>query len=154
MTREKWGKKMNSLRGKILSGFAIILLLLIITSLYSLFNVYRINSNVAQIVENDIERLSISEQLAFNMAEKLALIRGYVLLGDQAYKDRYLILADESDKLEQRILEIHDAPEIVELVAKIDRWDQLVTERVIPLFEGSGRDTTVITIQYQVDPIA
>ncbi len=145
---------MRSLRGKILSGFTIILLLLVIMSAYSLFNVNRINSNVEHIVQEDLQSLTISNQLAHNMAERLALVRGYILIGDTDYKDRYLQLTEISINLEEQLVQLNGSEEVQELVENSQLWDRLITGRIFPMFEANGRDTAVASIRHQVDPLA
>ncbi|WNF38691.1 methyl-accepting chemotaxis protein [Bacillaceae bacterium IKA-2] len=145
---------MLSLRIKILSGFGIILLLLLIVSSYSIFNNTKINSNVEQMIENDLQRLATSDFLAINMAERLALVRGYILIGDKDYKQRYMELTEESAAIEKQLLALTDNETIHDLIEKSQRWDLLIIERIIPMYEENGRDTAVMSIQYQVDPLA
>ncbi|MFN7252777.1 MAG: methyl-accepting chemotaxis protein [Anaerobacillus sp.] len=145
---------MNSLRGKIISGFMVILLLLIIMSAYSLYNIHRINNNVERIVQEDLQRFSLSNDLAFNMAERLALVRGYILVGKKEYKESYLQLTEESVLLEEQLLAIHEDANTLDLVEKSQLWDRLITGRIFPMFEANGRETAVISIQHQVDPLA
>jgi methyl-accepting chemotaxis protein len=145
---------MNSLRGKIISGFAVILLLLIIMSAYSLYNIHRINNNVERIVQEDLQRFSLSNDLAFNMVERLALVRGYILVGKKEYKESYLQLTEESVLLEEQLLAIHEDANTLDLVEKSQLWDRLITGRIFPMFEANGRETAVISIQHQVDPLA
>ncbi|MCT8137927.1 methyl-accepting chemotaxis protein [Anaerobacillus sp. CMMVII] len=145
---------MNNLRGKIISGFSVILLLLVIMSGYSLYNVHQINSNVEQIVEDDLQRLTLSNDLAYNMAERLALVRGYILLGKAEYKERYLELTEESYLLEEQLLAIQEGTYILNLVEKSQLWDRLISGRIFPMFEANGRETAIVSIQYQVDPLA
>lgn len=145
---------MSSLRGKIISGFTVILLLLIIMSGYSLYNVQRINNNVENIVQEELQRSSLSNDLAFNMVERLALVRGYILIGKAEYKERYIELTEKSYALEEQLLGIHEDTYILNLVEKSQLWDRLITGRIIPMFEANGRETAIVSIQYQVDPLA
>ncbi len=150
---------MKSLRIKILIGFSLVLILLIVVSAYSLLNNKRINNNVVTIVEEDLQRLSISEQLAYNMAERLALVRGYVLVGDEDYKKRFIALENLSYELEEKILNYtHSNSEIEELarglVSKNEVWNRLINNRIFPMFEESGTDTVSVSIRFQVDPFA
>lgn len=143
-----------SLRGKIISGFAVILAILVIMSAYSLFNVHRITNNVEHIVQEDLQQLTISNELAQNMAQRLAYVRGYILLGVKEYKEQYIYLTEQSYLLEERLLQFHNDDAITELVESSQRWDRLITERIFPMYETNGRETAIISIQYQVDPLA
>ncbi|QOY34820.1 methyl-accepting chemotaxis protein [Anaerobacillus isosaccharinicus] len=145
---------MSSLRGKIISGFSVILLLLVLMSGYSLYNVHQINNDVEQIVQEDLERVSLSDELAYNMAERLALVRGYILLGKKEYKESYIELTEQSYVLEEELLAIHEDIKIINLVEKSQLWDRLISGRIFPMFEANGRETAIISIQYQVDPLA
>ncbi|RXI97855.1 methyl-accepting chemotaxis protein [Anaerobacillus alkaliphilus] len=143
-----------SLRAKIISGFSVILLLMVIMSGYSLYNVIQINKNVELVVQEDLPKLSLSNELAHNMAERLALVRGYILLGKKEYKEGYIELTERSYVLEEELLTLHEDTYILNLVEKSQLWDRLITGRIFPMFEANGRETAIVSIQYQVDPLA
>lgn len=149
----------KSLRMKVLIGFSLVLALLMAISTYSLFNIHLINSNVEEVVQEDLQRLTISEELSYNMAERLALVRGYVLVGDEDYKERFIQLENSSYDLGEMILRYtHNNGEIGELarelISKNEVWNQLIINRIFPMFEESGTDTVSVSIRFQVDPLA
>ncbi|OIJ17508.1 hypothetical protein BKP37_03175 [Anaerobacillus alkalilacustris] len=150
---------MKNLRFKILIGFSFVLILLISVSTYSLFTIYSMNTNVKEIVQEDLQRFSISEMLASNMSERLALVRGYVLVGDEDYKKRFIELEAASYELGETIQKFTHYDEqldkfALELLSKNQVWNELITNRIFPLYEENGTGYISANIRFQVDPLA
>ncbi|RNA69445.1 methyl-accepting chemotaxis protein [Alteribacter keqinensis] len=145
----------KSLRAKILLGFGIILVILLGISSFSMVNLYTINQNVDRIMSEELPHLTTSSGMALNMADRMANIRGYILSGDDEYRERYIELAEESNALGADLLGFSNEDEhVAHLIDRSEYWNDITISRVFPMYEEHGMDTALITVRYQLDPIA
>ncbi|OIJ15125.1 hypothetical protein BKP37_06815 [Anaerobacillus alkalilacustris] len=145
---------MKSIRGKIISGFSMILLLLLMMSAYNLFNVYKINTTVEQTLQEYLQILRISEDLAYNTEQRLDAANRYILLNNSTHKERYMNLREESKVLEEEILKLNDNYQLKELMKESHTWDRMITEEIFVVYEKNDRETALESFQRYIDPLA
>ncbi|MBU9721390.1 MULTISPECIES: methyl-accepting chemotaxis protein [Bacillaceae] len=145
----------RSLRLKILLGFAIILLITVTMSAFSLYNLSVVNENVEGIVTEEIARVSASDEMAYNMADRMANIRAYLLSGDDEYRENFIQMAEESEVLGETLLAFYpEDEEVAHFVERSGYWNHLTISRVFPSYLEHGAGTAFVTVRYQLDPIA
>ncbi|MBP1155078.1 MULTISPECIES: methyl-accepting chemotaxis protein [unclassified Paenibacillus] len=135
---------MNKIRGKILLGFAIVLAVFIGMSAVTLSNVGNMNQLTNQLTSVDSVQLEHMQTMRFNMAERLAVTRGYLLYGDATLKDKFYDYTKQSQDLEGKILALmagNDKEHIVkEVVDKSIAWGNAVDRDVIQVYEKGDRE--------------
>ncbi|WP_026689766.1 methyl-accepting chemotaxis protein [Alteribacter aurantiacus] len=145
----------KSLRAKILLGFGFILFILIGISGFSITNLYTVNQNVEQIIREELPHLTTSNNMALNMAERMATIRGYILTGDEEYQAQYISLAEQSNELGDALLTYSGENEhIAYLLDRSEYWNDITIRQVFPMYEEHGMQTAMIPVRHQLDPIA
>ncbi|WP_280771903.1 methyl-accepting chemotaxis protein [Salipaludibacillus daqingensis] len=145
----------NSIRAKILLGFGVVLVIIVAMSGYSLYNLYTVNNHVDDIVSDNLPRVATSDEMAYNMADRMATIRAYILSGEEEYREHFIDMAAESEELGDLLLNYSNRDvDVAHLIEQSDRWNRLTIDRVFPMFEEHGLDTAFITVRYELDPIA
>ncbi|WP_088104498.1 methyl-accepting chemotaxis protein [Halalkalibacter urbisdiaboli] len=134
------------LRSKILIGFSLIVLLMLGFSGYTVLNVQQSNEAIESLNEESIPMLLAKERMAFNVAERLALARGYVLLGDSNYKLEFEKLTKESEELSAWIAE-HSKDEAVLHITKVNtEWTNTIAQEVFPTYDNGNKEEAKLVL--------
>ncbi|WP_138419459.1 methyl-accepting chemotaxis protein [Aquibacillus sediminis] len=155
MKRKRFKGKftLSSLKAKILLGFSIVLVLVVILGLYNFFGVNQLNQKTETMVEQDIPLLVADEKLATNMAHRTGLLRGYLLYGNENYKQEFNDTLDESIELENYVMENSDSEYAKELLDKKIEWGHL-TDEVFEQYDQGNEDVAMEIMSNQVQPLA
>lgn len=129
----------RSLKRKVLFGFMSILFLMLLMSAYSVWSVNNINNDLKDLGNEKIPLLVNDEQMAFNMAERIALVRGYLLTGDEEYKDKFETYALESDKIAEQIKKLSNSEDIRKLLEKNDTWENIIMNEVFAAYDEGDK---------------
>ncbi|QOY35363.1 methyl-accepting chemotaxis protein [Anaerobacillus isosaccharinicus] len=131
---------MKSIKYKILLGFSIILVLMLILSSYVLINIKTFNKEVEQVVAVDLELLIADKKLEFNMSQRIAFARGYVLYGEQSYKDLFNTYTEESTIIHDKILSLSNSDKAKPYIDKSIEWRKLIQEEVFGEYDRGNRE--------------
>lgn len=145
---------MKTLRAQIMLGFGVVLLLVAILAINSIMGINGLVSHAGNVAEEELPMLATDSKLSFNVAERVALVRGYMLRKENSYITRFEELTEESVQLQEALLEADDSPENRELVEMSIEWREIITDRVFPAVK-SGRVADALRIDAQsADPLA
>ncbi|WP_371069374.1 methyl-accepting chemotaxis protein [Sediminibacillus sp. JSM 1682029] len=142
------------LRTKILAGFSIVILLVVGFGLYNFLSQGKVNQDTESIVTEQLPLLIADERAAFNIAEMIALTRGYVIYGDPEYLEQFDRYAEELDQMEKTILSLSDNEQVKQLVEKGDEWETTVREQVFAVYKNGNEDQAISNLSLQVKPLA
>lgn len=88
----------KSIRGKLLTGFSIVVVLIILLGLF-IFSTLRANNEATRnILEKELPLLIADEQLSLDMANRISSSRGFILTGEASYKDLFDTYTEDSEK--------------------------------------------------------
>lgn len=141
--------QLNSIKKKILFGFSIVLILVIGLGFFNFLAIQAINKNTSEIVDEQMPILIAEDGIALNMAERTALLRGYVLYGDEELKEEFLDYIDESIELENEVLSLNDTEEMNDLIEQKARWGK-ATEAVIEAYDAGNEITAMNILETEV----
>ena len=141
---------MKSLRGKILGGFSVILILFILLLLFCFSKFSTFDRNVNEIVTEEIPLLIYDEVLSKEIQKQIALVRGYVLFGEEDYKNRFLEVKEESEEYQEKLQKVSTSKEAQELVEKTKQWNELVVSELFPAFESGKQNLTTEILKGEV----
>lgn len=133
----------KSVKKKMLAGFGLVLLLMIALSSYFISNMKYIHDETEIVIKDEMDLLVLDKTMAFNIAERIALARGYVLTGDVSYKEEFEQYSSEMVNLEQQLLKHDDIAKAKELIQLGDHWQQRVENEVFPLYEQGNIEASV-----------
>lgn len=117
--------RFKSLRQKILFGFSVVILLAFGLSAFIIYSVNQVNHDLDVMMEREMEILHISESLAFEMADSINMIRGYILYGDERYREQFEGRKEKSLELEQQALALSHSSQMEQLLEEKARWRTL-----------------------------
>lgn len=144
---------MKSIKQKLLSVFLIVVLLITVLCLYNYASVMKFNQETENIIKEDLPLLIADEELAFNIAERIALARGYILYNDASYKESFLQYTEESIKLQDQVLKETHSEEAKQLLEKSVEWRKIITEEVFVEFDNGNKEQALVIMTNKVQPL-
>lgn len=144
----------KSIKTKILMGFSIVILLTLILGMYSYYAVNKSNNSTEEIVNNQLQLLIADDKLAFSMAQRIALTRGYVLFGDADYKEQFNEYTEESKEYQLYILEKSDSVEVENLINQSVEWRGIVIDDVFNEYDKGNEELALQNLYNEVQPLA
>lgn len=142
----------KSIRAKILGGFAVTIVLMLMLSFYTINSINKTNTSIRGILEKELDLLIVDEKLSTNMNRRTSLIRGYMLYEDDTYRETFNDELDETIALENQALELSASVEVKDLMAKKFEWGTLTDEALAAYDEGDNEKAYEIMIE-QAQPI-
>ncbi|NEU30475.1 methyl-accepting chemotaxis protein [bacterium LRH843] len=137
---------MRGIRGRILLGFLLVVLLMVGYSGYSIWSIQQSNAKVTQMKDEQIPILITTEKMAFNVANRLGLSRGYLLLGNPNYVDEFSKLSEESKEIEEWILTNTDDPILHQAVEQTREWATAIENEVFPVYKSGDKEEAMLLL--------
>jgi methyl-accepting chemotaxis protein len=131
---------MKTIRTKLMLGFLSILLLLILIGTGSYLGISKINEEAEELIKEDIELLAATDRLSFNIAQRIATARGYLLFDSTDYKELFLDYTEQSKAIQDHVLNLTSDKELQTLVAKSTEWRTMVVEKVFVEYETGDKE--------------
>lgn len=142
----------KSIRAKILGGFGVTIVLMLMLSFYTIHSINKTNTSIRGILEKELDLLIVDEKLLTNMNRRTSLIRGYMLYEDETYRQTFNDELDETIALENQALELSNSAEVDDLMGKKFEWGTLTDEALAAHDEGDKEKAYEIMIE-QAQPI-
>ncbi|WP_338066918.1 methyl-accepting chemotaxis protein [Virgibacillus profundi] len=149
--KRKFGFK--SIKSKIIFGFSIVILLVILLSAYNIYSTVKTNEDIQEIMDYQLTLLIADEKMVINMAERTALLRGYLLFGDAALLNQFSEGVEPSIALENQVLELNDSEEVQAIIDKKIEWGHF-TDDVIAEYESGNEDRALDIMSLFVRPLS
>lgn len=131
-------RKIKTIRLKILLSFSVIILM---TWVYSIFNYYQNEytvKNTEKMVNENVAILSMSYQLAQSIDNRLAAARGYVLTGNESYKEEFQISTDTANEVITKLEKFNEYKQVEKTISQAIEWRQDVTDQVFTAYDAGN----------------
>ncbi|WP_062515044.1 methyl-accepting chemotaxis protein [Halobacillus sp. KGW1] len=145
---------MKSIRGKILTAFSVVILLTVLLASFNYFATSRTNENTKGIVDRELPLLILDEKLAYNLSQKVAAARGYVLFNDDAYRETFEAYSEDSMKMQKDLLDRTDSDDIRKLVTDSIEWEGTVRTEVFERFDDGREEEALKALEDTVTPVS
>lgn len=151
-TKEKWKRLGNlfnfkSIKQKILFGFSIIIVLVILLGVNSYSMSKTTNEAVESIANEDLPLLIASEGLVSSLIDRIAVAYGYIIFEDSTYKERFQEFIEDGKQFEKQISEIHSSDEFNELVDLAVEWREFIPNEVFTEFDNGNKELAIQKLQ-------
>src|SRR5699024_4485833 len=135
------GKLFNfkSIKAKILSGFIIIMVILLLFSVFIYLVIDNMRDLSEGVVDKEVPLLIADSNFANNMLEFCALTNLYLLTGDADVKKELMAAIDEGDEIEEYLLDISNSDELRDVIDRKGNWETTVNE-AIDLYDKGNED--------------
>lgn len=142
----------KNLRAKVLFGFSIVMVLVILLSGFTIYAITKMNDDLQKLLEEELSLLITDENLAKNMADRTSLIQGYVLFANDRYKEEFQAGTEESIALENQALEYSESAKLGELLEKKMEWGTLTGE-IIAAYENGDEIEAINIMEKSLEPL-
>lgn len=133
-----------SIRQKFLAGFGVILLFIAAIASLGFYGNKHADYKLDGMMEKDYALVSLSTKMELNVSNRVMLARGYVLYGDETYKERFLEETEKAAALKEQIKQLMgNSSSYQDAVAKSSKWENLIIDQVIPAYEKEGFDGAI-----------
>lgn len=145
---------MKSVRTKLFAGFGLIVLIFVVLAVVVNLELSKLSRDVAQIEETEVPTLIAYEKLAFNISQRIALARAYVMYGEQEYKDDFYKYTEQSKKIQDELLSKIDDSNLATYVQMSTRWREMIEEKVFANYENGNLELANSVLKNEAQPIA
>lgn len=142
----------KSLKTKILLAFTTVIVLVIILSSITAVTIARANANTEKMVNEELELLIVDDNLTFSLSQRIAAARGYILFGDQMYKNLFNQYSEKSHEHEKTLLALSDVKASKEIVARSNDWEQMVLTEVFERYDKGDSAGAASYLRSSVEP--
>ncbi|MBM7553773.1 methyl-accepting chemotaxis protein [Thalassobacillus pellis] len=144
---------MKSIKGKILLGFSAVIMLTLFLGVFNYFANAKANQKMEEITNKQLPLLITDEKLSFYLAERIALSRGYVLFGEESYRDKFNQYTEETAALQEELLKLSNSAQAAELVEKSRQWLELVENEVFTNYDNGEEEAALTALREKVTPL-
>ena len=144
----------KSIKTKMILGFSIIILLVLALAGYNTYSLNKMNYGTKDIVKTELPLLIADEKIAFNTAQRLAIVHAYVLYGDKRYKDLFMENTEESIKYQEEILKMNDSAEVKQLIDQTVKWREMIINDVFNVYDQGNKELAIDNLYNKVNPIS
>ncbi|MFB1050149.1 methyl-accepting chemotaxis protein [Paraliobacillus sp. JSM ZJ581] len=144
--------QLNSIRKKILFGFSLVMVLVIILGIYNYLAIRSLNQNTSEVVEEQQPVLILANKIALDMAERTSLVRGYLLYDDVEYRKEFDSHTDESIALENEVMKLNSSKEVKALIDKKVMWGEMLSN-VFDEYDAGNKEQAMSIMRTEIKPL-
>ncbi|MGE7661118.1 methyl-accepting chemotaxis protein [Peribacillus sp. NPDC097197] len=145
---------MKKIKTKVLLAFMLVISLCIILGAYSIYSSNKSLKHSRDIIDHELPLLIKDEQLLYNLSQRMAFVRGYILFGDEQYKEDFLAYTEESKHLQEELLALSDSERTKEIIETSIDWRTMIEERVFTQYEQGDEKQAKEILLNEVAPIS
>ena len=142
----------KSIRSRIISGFAVTIVLMLLLSIYTIVSINKTNESIKSILEQEMDLLIVDEKLATNMNKRTSLLRGFMLYEEESYRNEFEEETALSIELENKATELSDSEELEELIGKKVAWGNL-TDEILTAYDNGDMEKAREIMVEQAHPL-
>src|SRR5699024_10767654 len=146
--------QLNSIKTKMLLGFSFIIVLVIALSVYNFVTIKGSNNDTKEMIEEQLQLLIADEKIAYNTSERLAELRGYLLFNDEVHKENFNALTEESERYQEKVLELNGTDEVKQLIDETVEWRELIYQEVFNEYDRGKEEVALRNLQEKVVPVS
>ncbi|WP_107943035.1 methyl-accepting chemotaxis protein [Metasolibacillus fluoroglycofenilyticus] len=142
----------KTLRAKILYGFIIVLIMIIVQGGYSIFNNIKMSNNIEYMIKTELELSIYDQHLANSVSSRIAAARGYVLSGDTVNKELFYEYVEQSLSNEEAVRKIINAEKLAnskefeDLSARTRAWREQIENNVFSVYDSGNKERAATNI--------
>ncbi len=145
---------MKSIKLRILTAFGTVVLLTVLLGTFSIYSSNKSLSNSESIIDVELPILYEIQQLNYNLSERIAYSRGYVLFGDEQFKRQFSDYTGESIKIQRELEKLSTSAETKELIEKSIIWRTIIQEEVFTAYDAGDPEEAARILEEEATPIA
>ncbi|WP_404454859.1 methyl-accepting chemotaxis protein [Virgibacillus necropolis] len=143
----------KSINTKILFGFSLIIFLVLVLGVFNYLAIEKTNQDTKEIVDEQLPLLIADEKIAYNMANRTALVRAFLLYDDDEFRKQFDAQIEESIELEEHVLNLSDSKKVEKLIEKKIEWGTAL-DKVFAAYDSGNKQKAMDILSSEVKPLA
>lgn len=143
--------KFKSIRAKLIFGFSVVVVLIVLLGAYIFYTLNSTNKFTEEILERELPLLIADEQLAIDMANRMAASRGFILTGESSYKDLFNQYTEDSKINQESTIKIGTTEEFKNLIERTAEWREFIVEKVFTEYENGNKEVALSNLMESND---
>ncbi|MBE3568613.1 MAG: methyl-accepting chemotaxis protein [Bacillales bacterium] len=144
----------TTIKRKLYLGFGILIIMSTIMSIAYYVSSQTVNQKTEDMIKNQVPKLVAEQELRFNISQRIALARAYILYGDPKYKDEFNHYTESSKAISDSILRDHPSKEMKAVIEDSKKWRALVLNDVMRAYDQGKVKEARAALQQKAEPIA
>lgn len=132
----------KKIRSKLLLAFSIVLILIVVNGIINLNTINKMNRETEDMVNRHLPSLIASHDMAFNVAQRLGFLRGFLLYGDESYRTLFNDYTQEIMDIEQKLRAEFSNEELDELFEVEKQWLDYANQAFL-LYDEEKKDEAI-----------
>lgn len=140
---------------KIMGGFLLVILVITIMSGYTYMEIGQINDDYQTIMDANVEKLLLAEELATDIAEEAGTVRRFNLTGDQEARDKFNKIRIESDKkidTMEKLFITENAQKLIKMLKQEKAAYEAFSEKAMQAKQAGNQELLLLCIQQGAKP--
>lgn len=121
-------------------GFSIVLLLVIALGIYNYMMMNNVNKTTEDVLKEELPLLIADEQLAAGMHSRIGAVRGYLLSGDQVYREIFNYETEEALAYQEVVKNIVSTEAFDQLIQNTIEWREYIIEEVFNEYDRGNEE--------------
>lgn len=133
----------KSLRGKILFGFGILIIMVLGLAGEIYYTMSNMNDASENMVDTQVGLMIANERAAFSLARRSTNVRAYLMTGDESYREMFEGNVADNQLYFDRIHQMNDTAEIDQMIAQHDSWNQDILSSVFDVYAAGDTEQAI-----------
>ncbi|MHA6250419.1 methyl-accepting chemotaxis protein [Oceanobacillus sp. CAU 1775] len=130
--------RFTSIRQKLILSFFIMVMFVVILGIYNFLMTKSTNESVESIANEDLPLVMVTNGLVTSLGDRIAVAYGYVLFGEESYKDRFEEFTEQGLEFERQIRELHSSAAFDDLMNRVVEWGQFISSEVFDVYDSGN----------------
>ncbi|MFA1736195.1 methyl-accepting chemotaxis protein [Lysinibacillus fusiformis] len=131
---------------RIVFSFSIVITIMALYIVYNYFAIKQSNHATEQIVQQELQLLTTDYEQAQTIDLRIAAARGYVLSGDEKYKDIFQDNVARAASNEEKRLAITSSEDFSKLAEKAKEWNRYIEQQVFAVYDRGNVELAIQNI--------
>lgn len=143
---------MKSVKIKILSGFLVVIGLVLAMGVTIYLSIALMNNQTGKVIDEELPLLLIVNEIGENIAERSAVINDSLLYNYKGYLASTEALESASRTLEEAFMNLEPSQAAKEAIERIHEWENMVAEEVYGPYNAGNHDLAKSNFMNEVEP--
>ncbi|KIL47141.1 methyl-accepting chemotaxis protein [Jeotgalibacillus campisalis] len=145
---------MKKLKWKLLVYFLGVILLMVGLSGFTMHKIMEMNEHTKELIDSDLTMLTLDQEKKYNISQQIALTRGYLLYGEEDYKERFLTLSAQNNEISEKLQELNAGNNVSSVLTIARVWQGNVEKHVFSMYDSNREEEARVLFRSSYEPTA
>lgn len=131
----------KSIKAKVLFGFSIVVVLVLLLGVYSLLSANIVNKRTQDIIDKEVQLLIANERLVASVSDRVSATRAFFIDGEEKFIERFDHYNENGKEYAAIVLELDHTEAFSELATKTDDWSNFISQNIFDEYKKGNKET-------------